>query len=167
MSKKGWIAAVLGAAAMAMSAGALAQRQSETGWYAGFSLGQNDDFDDQFAWRISGGYQINRNVAVEFGYTSLGEKSAFGVTAEASAWDLIGIYKFPLQNQWSLYGLAGFTRVEADVVVPGFGKRSDTSTDITFGVGVQYDFSRQLGVRAQFQDYDGMGVLSVGAVYKF
>lgn len=167
MSKKAWIAAMLGAAAMAMSAGALAQKQSETGWYAGFSLGQNDDYDDEFAYRISGGYQINRNVAVEFGYTSLGERTVFGTTVDASAWDVIGLYKFPLQNQLSLYGLAGFTRVEAEVFVPGVGKVSDTTTDITFGVGVQYDFSRQLGVRAQYQDYDGSGVISVGVVYKF
>src|SRR5262249_32225887 len=43
MISKGWIAAALGALAMASSGGALAQqKQSDTGWYAGGSLGSAD-----------------------------------------------------------------------------------------------------------------------------
>jgi OmpA-OmpF porin, OOP family len=168
LSKKGWIAATLGAAAMAMSAGALAQKQSEIGWYAGFSLGKSDDLDDELAWKIHGGYQVNRNVAVEFGYTSLGERSpGFGTHVEASALELIGLYKHPLDNRIWIYGLAGLARIETETTVPFFGTVKNNSTELTLGIGVQYDFSRQLGVRAQFQDYDGLGVLSVGAVYKF
>jgi OOP family OmpA-OmpF porin len=168
MARMGWIAAMFAATAMLLSGGALAQKQSETGWYAGVSLGSNDDLDDEPAWKIFGGYQINRNVAFEFGYANLGESSpGFGVSAEASAWELIGLYKLPLQDRFSIYGLASLARVEGKATVPFFGTVSDTDTDLTFGFGVQYDFSPKVAARLQFQDYDEFSVISVGVVYKF
>src|SRR5580765_3277003 len=116
MIRKGWIAAIFGAAAMLSCGGALAQKQSDTGWYVSGSIGKNDDLDDEHAWKISGGYQLNRNVAFEFGYAGLGEANpGFGVHAEASAWELIGVFSYPLQNQFSIYGLLGLARIETKV----------------------------------------------------
>ena len=173
--KKIAVAALLGATAMTLSSGALAQRAAETGWYVGGMVGSNDDLDDEMAWKISAGYQINRNLAVELGYTALGEVSVPGLSAEASAWELIGLYKFPVANKFSVYGLLGFARIEAEatasVTVPGVGTVSatadDSSIELTYGIGVQYDFTPNLGVRAQYQDYDGSAVISAGIVYKF
>ena len=171
--KKIAVAAMFGVTSLTISSGALAQKQSETGFYVGGSLGSNDDFDDEMAWKISAGYQINRNLAVELGYTSLGKTPAvLGITAEASAWELIGLYKFPIQNQFSVYGLLGFARIEVESSAGSFlgipiPATSATSTELTYGLGVQYDFSPKLGVRAQYQDYDGSAVISGGIVYKF
>src|SRR3954471_8525471 len=68
---KGWIAALLGCTTMLLCAGALAQKQSDTRWYAGASLGRADlGPDTDTALKIFGGYQINRSFAVEFGYTN-------------------------------------------------------------------------------------------------
>ena len=170
MTQRRWIVALLGSAAMAASSVALAQRTAaaDTGWYVGAAIGQNDDFDDEMAWKFTGGYQVNRNVAVEFSYSMLGERSpGFGVSAEASAFEVIGLYKFPVANQISLYGLLGLARIEVEATVPGLGTRTDDSTELTLGFGAQYDVSRNLGIRAQYQDYDGSGVISVGVVYKF
>jgi OOP family OmpA-OmpF porin len=169
MTNKKWIAAVLGAAAMTLSAGALAQ-QNETGWYVGGSLGQSDDFDDEMAWKVTAGYNINRTFAVEGSYTFLGEleESAFGftATAEATAWEVVGVAKFPVADRFSIYGLAGLAMVEAEVEFAGESAKDD-STELTFGLGVQYDFSPKLAVRAQWQDYDITSVISAGIVYKF
>jgi OOP family OmpA-OmpF porin len=166
MTNKKWIAAMLGAAAMAMSAGALAQK-SETGWYVGGMIGQADlDIDEDTAWKFSAGYQINRTFAVELGYTSLADFSVLGTDVEASAWEVIGVGKLPVANQFSVYGLLGIAFTEAEV--EGFGK--DDSTELTFGVGAQYDFSPKLGLRAQWQRYgadEDIDVMSVGIVYKF
>jgi OOP family OmpA-OmpF porin len=177
MTRKGWIAAAFGTAAMLSCGGAFAQKQSDTGWYVSGSIGRNDDLDDELAWKISGGYQINRNVAVEFGYASLGEANpGFGVRAEASAWELIGLFSYPLQNPFSIYGLLGLARIEAKVSSPapffGFpgGSRTDTSTELTIGFGGQYDFSPKTAVRAQWQRYDTsseIDVISLGVVYRF
>ena len=172
MNKK-WFAAMLGAAAMAMSAGAVAQ-QADTGWYVGGSFGQSDlDIDKDTAWKISAGYQINRTFSAEVGYTNLGEasESVFGVPAsfEATAWEVIGIGKFPVANQFSVYGLAGIAMVEGEAKALGVTV-SDDSTELTFGVGAQYDVSRNLGVRAQWQRYganEDIDVISLGVVWKF
>jgi OOP family OmpA-OmpF porin len=173
MMNKKWFAAMLGAAAMAVSAGAVAQ-QADTGLYVGASIGQADlDIDKDTAWKIFGGYQLNRNLSVELGYTNLGEVSetVLGVTAsaEATAWEVIGLYKFPVANQFSIYGLAGIAMVEAEARALGVTV-SDDSTELTFGVGAQYDFSTNVGLRAQWQRYgadEDIDVISLGVVVKF
>jgi OOP family OmpA-OmpF porin len=172
MNRK-WLAAMLGAAAMAVSAGAMAQ-QADTGLYVGAMIGQSDlEIDKDTAWKASIGYQINRTFAVEAGYTNLGEVSetVAGVTAEAeaTAWEVIGLAKFPVANQLSLYGLVGIAMAEVEARVGGVSA-DDDSTELTFGFGAQYDFSRNMGVRAQWQRYgadDDIDVISVGLVVKF
>lgn len=173
MINKKWLAAMVGAAAMTLSAGAMAQ-QADTGWYAGASFGQSDlDIDKDTAWKIFGGYQLNRNLSVELGYTNLGEVSEgvgpLRVSAEATAWEVIGVYKFPVANQLSLYGLAGIAMTEVDVEFLGVSA-SDDSTELTFGFGAQYDFSRNVGLRAQWQRYgadEDIDVISLGVAVKF
>jgi hypothetical protein len=169
MLRNEWIAAMLGAAAMLISVGALAQAR-DVGFYAGASIGSADlGPDDDTAVKVFGGYQINRTFAAEFGYTDLGDVAAVGQTAKANAWELLGLAKFPVGNRVSLYGLLGLAKVESERSV--FGVRtSDDSTQLTIGFGAQYDFSPQLGVRGQWQRYDTdqeIDVFSIGFVYKF
>jgi opacity protein-like surface antigen len=76
--------------------------------------------------------------------------------------ELVGTAHFPMGNQFALYGLAGLAMLEAG---------DEDETELTFGVGAQYDFSRNMGVRLQWQRYntdpDEIDVLSVGVVFKF
>lgn len=194
------LAAGLFGAAMAVSApAAFAQAKSaaDTGWYVGGSIGQSttdcsapagfscDDKDT--AYKIFGGYQINRNFAAEAGYTDLGKVTATSggtnVEVKATAWDLVGVGAFPLSNQFSIYGKLGFYSGELKVssnLAAGSGKK--TTTDLTYGAGVQYNFSRNLGLRGEWQRYgsaktpatgatteekNDIDVLSVGVVWKF
>ena len=161
MTNKKWIAAMLGAAAMAMSAGAMAQKM-DSGWYVGADIGQADIGDeDDTGFRVLAGYKINRTFAAEIGYSSLFDKG----DVEATAIELVGIGSFPITNQFSVFGKLGFANV--DVEVAG---ESEDKTELTYGIGVQYDFSPKLGVRAQWQRYDTeeeADVMSLGIVYKF
>jgi OOP family OmpA-OmpF porin len=164
MITKQWIAAMLGAAATLLSFGALAQKQAPapTGWYAGGSVGSADlGPDDDIALKVFGGYQINPTFSVEFGYTDLGDVSVGGATVEANALELVGLARLPLSDKrFSLYGLLGIARMEF----------SDDSTELTIGLGAQFDISAELAVRGQWQRYDTnqeIDVLSVGFVYKF
>src|SRR6266404_8072892 len=106
--------AMLGAAVMAAPAVSMAQARGETGWYAGITLGQSDvknvdcsgfscDTKDT-AFRILGGYQINRNFAAELGYHDLGKVtfSAPGVSGniKASAAELVGLAAYPVASQF-------------------------------------------------------------------
>ena len=168
MNKK-WIAAMLAAGAMTLSAGAMAQ-QMDSGWYVGGAFGQADlGPDEDTAWKISGGYQLNRTFSAEIGYTNLGEIDVPGGSAEATAWELIALGKFPVANQFSVYGLVGFANVEGEATVGGITV-SDDSTELTYGIGAQFDVSRNLGIRAQWQRYDTddeIDVMSLGVVWKF
>ena len=160
MTRK-WLVSMLGAAAMIVSAGALAQAKATVpGFYAGLDVGQTDvGSTDDTGFRIFGGYQFHRNVAAELGYGLLFDKSGLELTSlEAVA---VGI--FPLANQFSLIGKLGFAQLMAD---PG----SD-ETELTYGIGVQYDFTRAVGVRLQWQTYNtdpnDVDFLSVGVVWRF
>lgn len=184
--------AVLGiAGAIAFSGAAVAQ---DTGFYAGLSLGQStaDDActgvsgpgiscdDKDTAWKILGGYQFNRHFAVELGYTDLGEVSASGpggsVSVESSAFEVVAVGMMPIADKFSIYGKLGVYRGETDASAPGVSI-SESTTDLTFGIGARYDFTRNLGVRAEWQKYSDVGggeigeadvdVISVGVIFRF
>jgi OOP family OmpA-OmpF porin len=69
---------------------------------------------------------------------------------------------FPINPQFSIYGKLGFARLESD------GGGDDN--DITFGLGVQWDANRNLGVRAGWQRYNvdpSVDWLHVGVTWRF
>jgi len=158
MTKK-WLVAMLGSAALTLSAGALAQQATVPGFYIGADVGQADfGSEEDTAFKLIGGYQFHRNIAAEIGYGMLFDKGGVEVTSlEAVA---VGI--FPVMEQLSVIGKLGFANIDAE---PG-----GDSTDLTFGVGLQYDFTRNLGDRAQWQRYNSdaeVDLLSIGIVYRF
>ena len=192
--------AILGlASAMAFTGPAFAQ---DPGFYLGGALGQTsfdvdctgttscDDKDS--SWKIFGGYQFNKNLALEFGYADLGEATAsvsvppFTVNGalEATVWDLVAVGSLPIADRFSIFGNLGLYRADTDLnaTVPGLGSasESDSNTDLTFGVGARYDFTRNLGVRLEWQRYQDVGgefagvtlesdvdVMSVALIWKF
>jgi OmpA-OmpF porin, OOP family len=162
MNKK-WLVSVVGAAAMIASAGALAQA-TVPAFYVGAEVGSVDvdTADEDIGIKLIGGYQFHRNIAAEFGYGMLYDKGGVEITSlEITA---LGI--FPINPQFSLYGKLGFARLEADC---GSGSCGDDN-DLTFGLGVQWDASRNLGVRAGWQRYNtdpSVDFLHVGAVWRF
>jgi OmpA-OmpF porin, OOP family len=158
MTKK-WLAAILGAAAMAASAGAFAQHTSGSPFYVGIDVG-NADFgsDDDTAFKLFAGYQFHPNVAAEAAYGMLYDKGG----TEANSLELVAVPMFPVANQFSVFGKFGFAHIDVD---PG-----DRNTEITYGIGVQYDAAPKIGVRAQWQRYETdqeIDFLSVGVVVRF
>src|SRR5947208_6006492 len=112
--KKVLLAAMLGATVMAAPAVSIAQARGETGWYAGITLGQSDvknvdctgfscDTKDT-AFRILGGYQINRNFAARSeDHTSelqTPDRLVYCHMKE-NARELVGVGAYPLANQFS------------------------------------------------------------------
>jgi len=194
MQKKVLAAAVV-ASLTALPTLALAQARggnSDLGFYAGASVGQSksdchgggscDDKDT--AYRIFGGYKFHPNIAVEGGYAPLGETSASfpggNVSAEANAWDLEGVGSWGLGNNFSVFGKLGF--YNAEVKLGGLASGKKTTTDLLYGLGGQYDFNRNLGLRLEWTRYSGVkspdvlgvsggdtdiDVVSLGALWRF
>ena len=154
-----------------------------------------DDEDTDVGYKLLGGYKFNKHFAVEGGYFNLGE---FGFTASyapASSFtgsmklqgvnlDALGI--LPLTEKFSAFGRLGVIYAEAKDTFTGTGagasvaasdpnpKKSDTN--YKYGVGLQYDFTRALSMRGEWERYrvnDAVGntgdidMVSVGLVYMF
>lgn len=173
--------ALLSAATMALAAPAMAQ-MSMNSVYVGGAFGTStfkdacngiancDKSDTTFG--LFAGYQFNRNFAAELGYHDLGSATAPGGTYDGTAWELVGIGAWPFTEQFSVYGKLGGYRGEVKSV-----GLSETNTDLTYGLGAQYDLNRNLGLRAEWQAYPSMGggslvksdvdVFRVAALWRF
>ena len=117
--------------------------------------------DRDTAWKAFGGYQLNRNFAAELGYTNLGEfkASAGGLTdnAKVNAWELSALAAWPFMNQFAVYGRLGAYRANVKEETNFVGSFEHTNTDLTYGLGGQYDFTRNLGLRVEWQRYAKVG----------
>jgi opacity protein-like surface antigen len=160
-----WLVSVFGAAAVSMSVGAQAQSAMSPvvpNIYAGIEIGQADiENEDDIGFKVFGGYQFTRNIAAELGYGMMFDKS----DVEVTALELVAVGMFPIANQFSLIGKLGLANVEVDS--PG---GSEDKTEITWGIGVQFDVSRNLGVRALWQRYEteeALDWLAIGVMWRF
>jgi len=158
---------------------------STSGIYAGVGIGQaeardacNDlpvgfSCDDKdTSWRIFGGYQFHKHFAAELGYADFGKftanATAPGASAsaevKAKAWDLVLVGILPA-GSFSVFAKAGIARWDVDssatVSLTGFGTQSgslsDNGTDFTFGVGAQFNFTKNIGARVEWQRYTDVG----------
>jgi len=150
----------------------------------------NDDTDTGF--KLFGGYRFNRYFALEGGYFDLGK---FGFTATTTPagtldgsiklrgvnLDAVGI--LPINEKFSALGRVGLNYAEARDSFSGTGavgvpnpSPSKRDMNYKFGAGLQYDFTKLLGVRAEAERYrvdDAVGnkgdidLLSLGLVYRF
>jgi opacity protein-like surface antigen len=130
------------------------------------------------AWQGFAGYRLNNFVSAQVGYHDLGKASIpAGTEMKFNAWDFTGIAAFPVGNA-SLYGKAGYFRGEAEGGGPGLAGITENHGGLTLGAGVQWDFSRMFGLRAEWQRFPNMGggrfggdvdvnVVSVGALVRF
>ena len=184
------VAFALATASFALPTFAQVSAPSLSAAYVGGSLGQSAlDLDCEgascdkkdSAWRVFGGYQFHRHFAAELGYANLGEaKIDFGpgdqFNAEARAWDISAVGILPV-GPVSLLGRVGLYRANTELRDSATGESADESNSgLLLGLGVQYDVTKNLGVRAEWQQYADVGhgdtefdvrVLNLGVVWKF
>src|SRR5687768_14481540 len=116
------------------------------------------------AWKIFGGYMFNRHFGFESAYVRFGEVSYSGVFSslavtggklEVSGFNVAAIGNLPVNEQFSVFGKIGvfFWEAEANDTTASIGAFSaaDEGSDVSFGVGVGYEFTRNLGVRAEWE----------------
>lgn len=140
------------------------------------------------------GYQFHKNFALEAGYVDLG-KYKFDSTISAPAadtasgnyrvkgWTTSAVGILPLQNGFSAYGKVGMIfadtkfNASSDTGVTGIDSSSKSSTRPLYGLGIGYDFSKNVVGKAEWTRYDGLGnddtgkadidTYTVGVAYKF
>jgi OmpA-OmpF porin, OOP family len=204
----------LGLATLAAIASTCAMAD-DAGWYAGGNAGEslatidnaritsgllNDGFgvtsikddDHHFGYKLFGGYQFNRYLALEGGYFDLGQ---FGYTANTvppgamtgnakfSGMNLDAIGILPLTEKFAAFGRFGYDYTYTRDRFAGYGavivpqpSRSDDSSNYKFGFGLQYAFTRSFDMRLEAERYrvnDAVGnrgdidLISVGLLYRF
>jgi OOP family OmpA-OmpF porin len=193
MKRKGLIAilAIGGAAVTALPAAAQTA-------YVGAGIGQSKAKDGctgvggsgitcedtDTAFKIFGGYKVNQNFSAEFGYSNLGEVKASGfgnsVAISSTVWELSAIGSIPVAEGFSIFGRLGGYHGETEI--SGLASGSETTTDLTYGIGLQYDINKNFGLRGEWQRYSkikarnqangatgesDVDVLGISFVYRF
>jgi OOP family OmpA-OmpF porin len=138
-------------AAMMLSSLAFAQ-QGYVGIGAGESstdVGSGHSRDT--AYKAYVGYDFNRNWGMEAAYVDLGKPNYPLGDARETAWYLAGKGTLPISNQFDLFAKLGATRNKRDL----FGDSS--RTDLLAGVGAEYNFNKQVGLRLEYEDFGKFG----------
>lgn len=125
------------------------------------------------AYSLNLGYQANPYFAVEGGYVDLGKHSVsadvsapaadtLGGSFRARGYDLSAVGILPIDAGWGIYGKAGVFRAKTSLDVNSTGAvavsgGSSHDTKPTYGVGVSYDFTRQIAGQLEWDRFHDVG----------
>lgn len=157
--------------------------------YIGADIGRSsleEDIGDGYSvsksattYALFGGLQLNKNIALEVAYRDLGEVKAsvdgFNVKISAHALQASVLGSLPVSNEFSLFGRLGLANINAETQVRGFAyseSEEDSETKPFFGVGARYAVNKQLGIRAEYNQYADIedvtiSTMTVGVDYRF
>ena len=138
--------------------------------------------DTAGAFRIAGGSQFTPMWGAEVSYGAYGKASAGTLGALSVDWKLSGFQvsgtgTFPLGDAFSLIGKVGIATTKLETTGGGI-TFSATSTKLAYGIGAQYDFTKSVAARVQYEDLGTVGdtnttgtskvtLLTAGVVFKF
>jgi opacity protein-like surface antigen len=163
---KRWVA---GLAALVFGTAALAQEPAPSArhLYAGGGLGEahwrpgcpgsvSSCDDDNVSVKVFAGYQINRYLAGEIAFNNYGKATGPNSEVKGRGWDASAIAGWPFWHDVSVFGRLGIYR---GVVKGGgqFANRTESGYGATYGIGVQADFTRNIGARFEYQVFPGAG----------
>lgn len=148
----------------------------------GLTAGVSGCTDTAALFRVAGGYQFGPRLPPLRGFE---RKPMFGVEASYGAYDnasagtvfgssvdwqisglqLSGIGTFPIADAFSLLLKLGIART--DIKLSGVGVSVDSvSTNLAYGVGAQYDFTKNISARFQYENLGDVGDSNTTGVYK-
>ena len=180
------------ASAMAMSAPATAGFFDFTlAPYVGASAGESttdscitgtcDDADT--AWKVYGGLEVNEFISMEVGYVELGEVEYSAPTGTRGTHGMILqlVGSYALGPKFTLLGRGGMNILNTEVegaVAGARGNEGDTDVSWSLGLGAQYNVTKSVGLRVEWERYFEVGdpdstgeadidLLTAGLVFKF
>ena len=180
---------------VALIFGAAVSPAMADGYYGALDLGQSKGKDicvgnpagvtgckdTATVYRIAGGYQFVPMWGAEVSYAGFSKESAgtmggFSLDWQLNTFQVSGIGTFPLGDAFSLIGKLGIARTETKLSGSA-GNSNATTTKLAYGIGAQYDFTKSVAVRAQYEGLGTVGdantgttkltLLSAGIVFKF
>lgn len=178
--------ALNGLALVGVFASASALADVQPGFYVGAGLGEawvkvdDSGFDaNDTAFKVFGGYNFNRNFAVELSYIDGGKPDdrfgAGSVEVSIDGFNLSALVRAPVNDVFAVFGKLGYASYDGDVkgrignAVVASGSSSED--DLSYGVGASFNVGTAFEVRGEYEAIDVSGgsfkLLSVSGVYKF
>lgn len=152
-------------------------------FYVGANLGYSkyQEIDDSAAsYGLFGGYNVNEILAIDIGWTNLGEASDSDARADTSLFQLGMLGKVPVRTDLTLFGKVGLAMWDYDLSQPF--SDSDSSTDAYIGFGADYSINGRSAVRfgldfysmnldlsnglSSFSDTENVSEFSIGILFK-
>ena len=172
---------------LAFLTSAAAVQAQDGGFYLGGALGQSkfkqwcdpvfsSCEDTDASWKLLGGYRFNRYVAAEATYIDWGEvtagtNSGARVAAQQRSYGLAAVGTLPIGEGFELFGKAGFLKTEQETrrITPAPSTFSREQTELSYGLGLKYAFTRNWALRGEWENTDKLKVelLSIGVEYRF
>jgi len=118
-------------------------------FYLGANLGYSrykQVEDTTTTYGLFGGYHINDVLAIDIGWTDLGDASNPETRSDSTLFQLGMTGKIPVRNDLTLFGKVGFSMWDYDLSKP-IDSYSDSNTDAFIGFGADYNFDGQSAVR--------------------
>lgn len=185
--------ALHGLALLGLLASTTAVAQTESGFYVGAGIGEAtieiDDtgFDDSdTAFKVFGGYDINRFFAVEAAYFDGGtaEQELAGMSfvgsteVDTSGFDLAALGRLPINDVFSVHAKIGIASYDVDTTIrvsSRFGqsvtKENISDEDVLFGFGAAFDIGASFGLRAEYETVEASDgdftLLSISGLFRF
>ena len=111
------------------------------------------------------GYTFSPNIGIEAGFNDYGKVNYGGADGSAKTAHVSLILTAPLSNEFSVYGRLGAARTERKVSY--FGTVKDDKTEGLFGIGVGYNFAKNLTGTLEYQKLNDSKVSAIAAGVKF
>ena len=142
--------------AVALVAGGIASAHA-AGPYVGGNLG-SPDYKSSIngisgngsgaGLKLYGGYQLVPNFAIEGGFFDLGHIDDANGRVKTRGVYVDGVGSYEFAPKWSVLGSAGLAEGHFTTTLG-----DDNSPALKLGAGVQYDLTRQVALRAQYDHY--------------
>ena len=141
--------------------------------YVGVNVGKNQmdysGINSSTAIGVLGGYSFNQNVAAEVAYTNLGSADTnLNTSVTGHVFTIAAVGSLPLNKEFSLLGKLGLA--SSTIEESGY---SESKTDLTYGIGAQYNVSKTVGIRLGYDSFKvgssntkDSALISIGAVFK-
>lgn len=126
------------------------------------ALGGGNIDDSTGLFKLYGGYQFNKYLALEGGYYDLAEVSvgqvgtgsnAVSGAVDMNAFGITGVATVPLTKRTRVFVRAGAAVWNADLIRNGVTAGTD-GTDALFGLGAAYSFNKTFSVTADWEVID-------------
>lgn len=141
-------------------------------FYVGGDVGSTkitaeDGIPSETSYGVFAGYNINDNFAIEAGYRRLGKWTGPGGSVDVKQAALSVLAFAPVADHFAVYGRLGYNRLSGSTSVNDIGDLGHEN-DALFGLGVSYEFSKQITGRVEFQrPASGMHNINIGVAFNF